>query len=98
MELDLDGDEAYAAHDEGHDAEEYDDEEEYPLGEEDDEDDPMLEGNGEKYRGDADDSSNDVVTNSSHQTRGGPGLSDDLSVLSLSLRRHSSTLKGLLYG
>jgi hypothetical protein len=89
--LDLDGDEAYRAQDGGEDGDEYDDEEEYQPGEEENEDEYMREDDGEKCRSLADDSGNDVVTISSHHTRGGPDLSDDLSVLRISHRRHSST-------
>ncbi|POM69001.1 Kinesin-like protein [Phytophthora palmivora] len=87
---DLDGDDAYHAQDEDDDAEEYDDDEEYPLREENDGNGSVLKGNGEKYRCQARDGSNDAVTNSSRHTHGGPDLGDDLSILHISRRRHSN--------
>ncbi|KAG7393703.1 hypothetical protein PHYPSEUDO_004466 [Phytophthora pseudosyringae] len=88
FEEDIDGDEAYPPQDDAE--EEYDDdEEEYQSGEESDEDEAMLEGNGDKYRSDTGGSSNDVVTISSQHTRGDPDLGGDLSILRISRRRHS---------
>ncbi|KAG3121590.1 Diatom spindle kinesin-1 [Phytophthora idaei] len=92
FEEDFDGGEAQ---DLGDDAEEeYDDEEEYPHGEEYDEDDEMHEGNAEKYKCDTGDRSNDVQTSSSHHSRGGPGLSNDLSIFRIQQRRHSNKKSG----
>ncbi|EGZ28635.1 hypothetical protein PHYSODRAFT_473388 [Phytophthora sojae] len=85
FEEDLD---AYQEQDGGDEADEYDEEDEYPSGEEEEADDGgdgALESNGEKYRADAD--GRDEVTISSHHTRLGPDLSDDLSILRIS-RRH----------
>ncbi|KAL3666550.1 hypothetical protein V7S43_008179 [Phytophthora oleae] len=89
FEEDLDGDEAYTGQNEGDDVDgEFDDEEDYPL---EDEDEVVREGNGNKYRSDVDDS---VVAVSSHHARGGHDLKDDLSILRISRRRHSNKRNG----
>ncbi|KAE9050525.1 Diatom spindle kinesin-1 [Phytophthora rubi] len=90
----LDDDDTYQQQEGGDDAEEYDDEEEeYRSDEEegDDDGDDVLEDNGAKYRADVD--GRDVVTISSHHTRLGPDVSDDLSVLRIS-RHHSHKRSG----
>ncbi|ETI43553.1 hypothetical protein, variant 3 [Phytophthora nicotianae] len=92
FEEDFDGGEAQ---DSGDDAEEeeYDDEDEHPHGDGYDEDDDTHEGNGAKYKCDAG-NRNDVQTGSSHHSRGGPGLSEDLSILRINQRRHSNKKNG----
>ncbi|GMF41934.1 unnamed protein product [Phytophthora fragariaefolia] len=91
MCLDLDEDDTYQDQEEGDEAEDYGDDDGYQSGEDegDDEGDGILEGNGEKYRTSPYD--RDVVTISSHHTRIGPNLSDDLDVLRIS--HHSRALR-----
>ncbi|KAK1947918.1 Diatom spindle kinesin-1 [Phytophthora citrophthora] len=89
---DLDGDDAYADQNEGGDVDgDFDDEEDYPL---EDEDEVVHEDKGNKYRSDVGDGSNDGVTTSSHHARGGQDLRDDLSILRIGRRRNSNKSGG----